>query len=778
MPKPTVYLVLLLWAFRCTLGASASASADADCKQYQTCSECIVSNPECSWCEDLDYHIFSQPRKRCDKHNNHQENKCQKISNPTSGFTVHSKKEPHGDVAVSPQNLTLHLRPGVQTTVTVDVLTPKDFPVDLYYLTDVSSSIKKESIKSLGRLLADEISNLTSRFRLGLGVFVDKPTAPYMDTEPIRFAQPDPENVNSISTFGYRNVLPLSKNASSFEHAVEKLKSSGNVDNPEGGLEALVQVAVCGEKIGWKNKEDARRVVVLTTDAAYHCAGDGLLGGVVTPNDGLCHIEGQEYTHSLLMDYPSPGLVREVLLDSNVVPIFAVTAKTKPIYEELARFLGNETYAETGELKEASSNIVQVIGQAYRKIASTVTVRDVNSAGLKVRYTAYCPKGKVYQNTRTCTGVELGETVSFKVSVSTSECSDELPRNFSIKTPYGHVFLKLSYICDCECDWKENLIERNSSSCNQRGLMRCGVCACQDGWAGEYCSCTKEEENKGCPSNNGDTCSGQGTCSCGKCYCKDNEDSNGLIYGDRCECDSLSCPKDPENGEICGGPERGFCDCGRCNCTENWTGSSCSCPLSLESCTKDEVVCSGRGTCKCGACVCNSSLPYRGPFCDDCLSCTGTCEANRACVQCRMFGTGELAGEQCSKNCKDYIIIAVDKLTPDMGKQCRFLDEEDCYLTFAYTEEPDGQLKIFTQEKKDCPSEMKALAVILSVIGAVLAVALALLLIWRVLATIQDRRAFAQFEKEQMNAKCVMAENPIFKPTTTTFQNPMYGVKT
>ena len=32
---------------------------------------------------------------------------------------------------------------------------------------------------------ADEISNLTSRFRLGLGAFVDKPTAPYMDTDPV-----------------------------------------------------------------------------------------------------------------------------------------------------------------------------------------------------------------------------------------------------------------------------------------------------------------------------------------------------------------------------------------------------------------------------------------------------------------------------------------------------------------------------------------------------------------------------------------------------------------
>ena len=30
-----------------------------------------------------------------------------------------------------------------------------------------------------------------------------------------------------------------------FQDAIEKLLSSGNVDNPEGGLDALVQVAVC-----------------------------------------------------------------------------------------------------------------------------------------------------------------------------------------------------------------------------------------------------------------------------------------------------------------------------------------------------------------------------------------------------------------------------------------------------------------------------------------------------------------------------------------------------
>lgn len=44
---------------------------------------------------------------------------------------------------------------GQQTTITVNVLTPIDFPVDLYYLTDVSRSIEKESIKRLGQLLGN-----------------------------------------------------------------------------------------------------------------------------------------------------------------------------------------------------------------------------------------------------------------------------------------------------------------------------------------------------------------------------------------------------------------------------------------------------------------------------------------------------------------------------------------------------------------------------------------------------------------------------------------------
>ena len=56
-----------------------------------------------------------------------------------------------------------------------------DYPVDLYYLMDLSQSMAydKEKLSALGDLLAETMQNLTSNFRLGFGSFVDKTVMPY-----------------------------------------------------------------------------------------------------------------------------------------------------------------------------------------------------------------------------------------------------------------------------------------------------------------------------------------------------------------------------------------------------------------------------------------------------------------------------------------------------------------------------------------------------------------------------------------------------------------------
>lgn len=62
----------------------------------------------------------------------------------------------------------------------------EDYPVDLYYLMDVSKSMEddKDKLSSLGDELAHRMKNITSNFRLGFGSFVDKVVMPYVSTVP------------------------------------------------------------------------------------------------------------------------------------------------------------------------------------------------------------------------------------------------------------------------------------------------------------------------------------------------------------------------------------------------------------------------------------------------------------------------------------------------------------------------------------------------------------------------------------------------------------------
>ena len=86
--------------------------------------------------------------------------------------------------------------------------------------------------------------------------------------------------------FSFQHQMSLTRDATQFADRVENAPISGNIDNPEGGLDALMQVKdddhnddnaddhhdhifmlqvmVCDERIGWR--KDARRVIIYTTD--------------------------------------------------------------------------------------------------------------------------------------------------------------------------------------------------------------------------------------------------------------------------------------------------------------------------------------------------------------------------------------------------------------------------------------------------------------------------------------------------------------------------------
>jgi hypothetical protein len=58
-----------------------------------------------------------------------------------------------------------------------------------------------------------------------------------------------------------------------FQHEVGAASVSGNVDDPEGGFDALMQTVVCSNEIGWRT--NTRRVLIFSADSGFHMAGDG-----------------------------------------------------------------------------------------------------------------------------------------------------------------------------------------------------------------------------------------------------------------------------------------------------------------------------------------------------------------------------------------------------------------------------------------------------------------------------------------------------------------------
>lgn len=122
-----------------------------------------------------------------------------------------------------------------------------------------------------------------------------------------------------------------------------------------------------------------------------------------------------------------------------------------------------------------------------------------------------------------------------------------------------------------------------------------------------------------------------------------------------------------------------------------------------------------------------------------------------------MYGTGNFTDkEECAKNCQEFVPEPVDTVIPDVDKDevlCLGIDEDDCKYNFVYYYNETNSLKVRAQKERECPPQVYMLGIVLGVIAAIVLIGLALLLLWKLLTTIHDRREFARFEKERMMAK-------------------------
>uniref|UniRef100_A0A6Q2Z3Z4 Integrin beta n=1 Tax=Esox lucius TaxID=8010 RepID=A0A6Q2Z3Z4_ESOLU len=751
-----------------------------------SCEECLLIHPSCAWCAQEEFGRVRTLMSRCDLSQNLQKRGCEayNIENPRSTTRV-VKSEPlsskgsgptqYDVIQIMPQKISLSLRPSDQTSFKVQVRQVEDYPVDLYYLMDLSLSMKDDldSIRNLGTKLADEMRKLTSNFRLGFGSFVDKNMSPFSYTAPKY--QDNPCNgyklfPNCVPSFGFRHLLSLTDKVDRFNEEVQKQMVSRNRDAPEGGFDAILQAAVCKERIGWR--KEAFHLLVFATDDVPHLALDGKLGGLVQPHDGKCHMnEKNEYSGSTEMDYPSLALLGEKLAENNIYLIFAVTKRHYVIYKNFTTLIPGTTV----EILDADSkNIIQLIVNAYNNIRSKVelTVWD-QPEDLSLTFTATCQDGQPLPGLRKCADLKIGDTVSFNVSVEARGCPPPGTRqSFTVK-PVGfkdRLEVSVDYRCDCGCTHRARA---NSSRCSSRGQYVCGTCRCDTGHLGARCECHEGEAGAvyqgACREAEGkQICSGRGECSCNQCLCYESE--FGKIYGTFCECDDFSCAR--HKGVLCSGhiKSHGECHCGECKCHAGYIGDNCNCSTETLSCVSDDgQICSGRGNCACGRCQCTEPGAF-GDTCEKCPTCPDACGTKRECIECRLFNSGRLADNQtCQRLCKDEIITVETLKTEDPNAVlCLYKTENECVMKFTYSEHASGMSVLTALKEPECGAAPDAMTVLLAVVGSILLVGIVLLAIWKLVITVHDRREFARFQSARSRARYEMACNPLYKQPITS----------
>ncbi|XP_014744638.1 PREDICTED: integrin beta-4 isoform X1 [Sturnus vulgaris] len=728
---------LLLLSLLCT-SSLCQWSKNNRCvlSRARSCTECIRVDKDCSFCTD---ESFEEPR--CDLRENLLRSGCAEASIVYTQGEMRTLKNSSINTSlqrtqVSPQAMFMRLRAGEEMSFDMDVFQPKESPVDLYILMDFSYSMSDDldNLKSMGHNLADFLQALTSNYTIGFGKFVDKVSSPQTDMRPEKLREPWH---NADSPFSFKNVIRLTSNISEFSRELSKERISGNLDAPEGGFDAILQTAVCKDKIGWR--KDSTHLLVFSTESAFHYEADGtnVLAGILARNDEQCHLDSHgTYVYDTKQDYPSvPTLVR-LLGQHNIIPIFAVTNHSYSYYEKLHKYF---PISEIGVLQEDSSNIVELLGTAFERIRSKMDIRaDFTPRALKTEFTS-----SVFEKTESGSfHITRGKVSKFHMHVKALEyvggqhvCS--LPE----RDRHGVIHVKptslsdsltvsAAVICDvCPCEQQQEL---NSPKCSFHGNFVCGQCICHPGWRGDTCDCSpaSSPNNEACiRPGDVEPCSGRGECLCGKCQCY-SEDQTPRFDGAFCEFDVLQCPR--TSGFLCN--DRGRCSRGACVCESGWEGPSCECPTSNDTCIDSRGgICNNHGRCECGRCICDMASLYTSSTCEISYSLgfQAVCESTRDCVRCQTWGTGNLKGN-CS-SCQLQIQMVEELKKEEGGEHCSFQDEDDD-CTYHYNLEGDPSIlpntTVRVQKNKECPPG-SFLWLIPLLIFLILLLGLLLLLCWK-----------------------------------------------
>lgn len=824
---------------------SRSGRDGPSCGRATDCGQCMGIDPRCAWCLDDEYDDTKEgPGYRCALSTDLLERGCpvKKIEFVKSSIQSVSQPDPNdpnsADIQLTPRSQSVRVRPNEPLNVSFTFQSISDYPVDLYFLTDLSYTMRDdlETVSQLTNDIVLAMRKVTKKLHMGFGAFVDKPVFPFI-VPTKEYLQNPCLNVGNASIqcdppFLFKHILSLTDEYEAFRKATKFARPSGNLDSPEGGLDALLQVALCGSWINWRT--NARKIVLFASDGGFHLAGDGRIAGLIRPPPTTCQVtdEFDRFNSSLKYigwhtsdqtDYPSVGEIAKVLTEKDISVIFAVDKKLQALYTRLAEFLPSTA---VGILSDKSTNIVRLLRENYDKIANKAELTTSYDAdSLEVHVLTKCNHETNFTEKSVCNDHPVAGRIEYQISVKPKRCfTGKKTASLKMVALDDQAELQVETACDCpSCISTSPITPKPSERCGYQGYLQCGSCHCNAGYSGDFCECSAATSQGGdeamlkrCIQDGSvDPCTGRGRCVCGKCKC-----NLARYEGPYCECDRHGCKRASDDNQVCGGPQRGECLCnGTCKCKPGYTGDRCDCMQSEVQCYDPKDAsgppCSGRGICDCGQCFCNSG--FTGYLCNEqqggasalctdrdvekCVLCIRDAweelskdkedDSNGGGTKTTPSTTAPLAptyalaeADSCAAECNHTVIdmnrvkMVTSSEETDGAKLCIIYTKDHCrvFFTYRYSDAIYLHRKVIVDimGNKQCAPVVNIIYIVLGVVASIVLGGIILLLIYKLVITIDDRRELAKFEKQGENIRWELAENPIFQSPTTKVLNPTF----
>ncbi|KAL3272785.1 hypothetical protein HHI36_014245 [Cryptolaemus montrouzieri] len=735
------------------------------------CDECIQSSPELSFCFQTDY-----TSQRCNELANLTDCPLKYIErNSPSKVTIYEDEDFQnfdiiGDkqnyIQFRPQKAKVHLRKGHAVNFTFSYKPARNYPLELYYLMDLTYSMKNDlqTLVNLGEELGYSLQNISENFQIAFGSYVDKLLMPFSFTNRDNIDNPcnHTSQASCAKSYLIKHIQNFTNDLELFAKEVQrKSEASANLDDLEGGMEALMQVIVCGKRIGWSDV--SRKFVIISTGSYMHLAGDGLLSGTVRRNDGRCLIDFKgNYPADNPFDYPSLEEIHKHLKRQKVNVIFAVKEKVQSYYEEMGKIIPDSAFI--GTLEKDSKNIIQLTRDGYMDFfkKSKFSIDSNHTADLDVTFYANCD-GSGFVKTSECSNVVLENVIDFIAEIKLNK----VPADVKKETIYiverniqERIRLDLEYFGFCKCDSISATLYDDGLCVN--GDIRCGECTCHYGWTGiscnETCSYSLDPCRRLVNGVKETSCSRRGDCECGKCLC------DFPYQGKYCE---YKCPV--YRGKVCS--DHGKCiDSETCACDPGYSGKDCSCEESNENCIVFGKVCNGHGTCKCNKCVCKQN--FRGKKCEYSTNQnegTGFCsEFLNQTLNFVENGTTQLYYGNTS--IRPFSVSNDIKLGGEGICFARFSNKSHyCEINYNYNLDNDLIiLKIQSLCYKAVNAAVMGPVIVIGIIGIGLLMALA----WKLITSRKDRLEYEKFQKEVTQQQRTRIENPLYTSPITSYRVP------